>query len=116
MAQPVEGCELWQLPSPVTLIDLMAMAVVTAEDLADAENRLKPVPDEDALSTKEKNSMSIIVAALTFQNYGWNDGTESYRGLGDLRTEIESLGMRLSANTIKDVVNQCWQRARPTVG
>jgi hypothetical protein len=115
MAKPVEGSQIWLLPAPVTLVDLMSMAVVTAEDLADAEEKLRPVRDEDSLTGKERNSISIVVSALAFQAYGWSDDIDKYVGIADLQTEIEALGMRLSPNTIKAVVSDCWKRAKPAV-
>lgn len=113
MAQPVEGCQLWQLPEPVTLDELMGLAVVTADDLAEAEAALRPIKGEEALSTKEKNSMSIVIATLYIDAYGWEVEHERCKGIAEIVRAASDCGMSITDTTVRKVLLDSLARAKP---
>ena len=118
MAEPVEGCTLYGLPQPLTLVDLMGHpldAVVMLEDMQQAEAALRPVGDDDDLATKEKNTLSRMLVTMYVTTYGWDPRNDDERseGLTSLIRSAEGLGLPISYNTARKHLIACWERATP---
>lgn len=113
MAATVEGCKIWRLPQPVTLLQLMEIAVCMREDVEEAEAALMPVRDDDTLTTKEKNSLARLLVTMYVETYGWNPDDERAEGLTSLVRSAEGLGLPVSYNTARKHLSDCWARATP---
>lgn len=101
--------EMWELPAPRTLSELLADAVVMDSNMRDAEAVLGNVED---LSTKEKDSLLKLVAIMCADGYGWRNEPRS-----DVPTGIadagKQLGISVSDGTVLKFLRMAWSSFPP---
>lgn len=111
--QHEEGAKYWALPEPITLDQLLGLAVVMQGNVSAIEESAKDDPSRE-LSPREEKTRDKLIATMAAELLQWKPGERvDLAGLSDLVHASQAYGIPFSYNTAKDHVWRAWERAKP---
>lgn len=107
-----ENARYWALPDPITLDELLGVAVVLDGNVRAIEESIKEDPERD-LSSREEKTRDKLIAAFAAERLQWTGGPLNFKGLTDFCDGAAALEIGVSYNTAKEHIQLAWERAKP---